>query len=182
VGWKRRLGPKRHPAIGLAWSGNPVHPNDHNRSIELRSLLPLLNFDATYVSLQQDVRANDATILSARRDLLHFGPELKSLSDTAALMANLDLIVSVDTSVAHLAGALGKPVWILLPFIPDWRWLLDREDSPWYPTARLFRQNHARTWDDVIIRVHDALHHFAPRRLFAQNAGGAVFSGNDAEA
>ena len=159
--WKRRLGPKRHLGIGLAWSGNPVHPNDHNRSIELRSLLPLLNFDATYVSLQQDVRADDATVLQERSDLLHFGHELKSFSDTAALMSNLDLIVSVDTSVAHLAGALGKPVWILLPFVPDWRWLLDREDSPWYPSARfisaeshphLGRRNHSRWW--CATRVH----------------------------
>jgi ADP-heptose:LPS heptosyltransferase len=98
-------------------------------------------------------------VLQDRTDLLHFGYELKNFSDTAALISNLDLVISVDTSVAHLAGALGKPVWILLPYAPDWRWLLDREDSPWYPTARLFRQNQARTWDDVITRVHDALHH-----------------------
>ena len=90
----------------------------------------------------------------------HVGNELKDFSDTAALIANLDLIISVDTSVAHLAGAMARPVWILLPFIPDWRWLLDRDDSPWYPTARLFRQDDTRKWDNVIARVHAALHDF----------------------
>ena len=82
-----------------------------------------------------------------RSDVIHFGEELKDFSDTAALAANMDLVIAVDTSVAHLAGALAKPVWILLPFVPDWRWLLDRDDSPWYPTARLFRQDDSRRWD-----------------------------------
>jgi hypothetical protein len=135
-----------------------MHKNDHNRSIGLSALLPLLGLNATYVSLQRDVRAGDATVLQGRSDLLHFGDQLKTFSDTAALMSNLDLIISVDTSVAHLAGALAKSVWVLLPFIPDWRWLLDREDSPWYPTARLFRQDKTRRWDNVIARVHTALH------------------------
>ena len=160
MNWNARLGPRSHPRIGLAWSGRPTHKNDHNRSIGLSSLLPLLGSNATYVSLQRDVRADDATMLQDRSDLLHFGDELKSFSDTAALMSNLDLIVSVDTSVAHLAGALAKPVWVLLPFIPDWRWLLDREDSPWYPTARLFRQDDTREWDNVIARVQAALHEY----------------------
>jgi hypothetical protein len=119
-----------------------------------------LNIEATFVSLQKDVRTDDVTVLQGRGDLLHFGDELKSFSDTAAVISNLDLIVSVDTSVAHLAGALAKPVWVLLPFIPDWRWLLDRDDSPWYPTARQFRQDDSRQWDTVIARVHAALHDF----------------------
>jgi hypothetical protein len=122
--------------------------------------LPLLSCDATFISLQREVRPGDAAALKDRSDLLHFGDELNNFSDTAAIISSLDLVISVDTSVAHLAGALGKSVWILLPYVPDWRWLLDREDSPWYSTARLFRQNHARTWDDVIIRVRDALHDF----------------------
>ena len=92
---------------------------------------------------------------------------LKSYADTAALIANLDLVISVDTSVAHLAGALAKPVWILLPFIPDWRWLLDRDDSPWYPTARLFRQDETRGWDSVMARVHAALDNHLRRREFS---------------
>jgi tetratricopeptide (TPR) repeat protein len=167
--WNARLGPRNRPRIGLAWSGNPLHSNDRNRSIGLDHLLPLLTgTDATFVSLQQEVRGGDASLLQSHSEILHFGEELKNYSDTAALISNLDLVISVDTSVAHLAGALGKPLWILLPFIPDWRWLLDREDSPWYPTARLFRQDDTRTWDNVIPRVEATLRDFV-RGGTAQN-------------
>jgi hypothetical protein len=134
-----------------------THVNDHNRSIGLNALLPLLGLDATYISLQQDVRASDAIALR-QSNLLHFGDELKNFADTAALISNLDLVISVDTSIAHLAGALGRPIWVMLPFLPDWRWLLGREDSPWYPTARLFRQDKTREWDGVVARVYAALH------------------------
>jgi hypothetical protein len=159
--WNKRLGERNRPRIGLAWSGRPTHTDDRNRSIGLRPFVSLLSgIDATFVSLQRDVRASDATVLQERSDLLHFGEELKDFADTAALVANLDLIISVDTSVVHLAGALAKPVWILLPFVPDWRWLLEREDSPWYPTARLFRQDDTRAWDSVIARVRAALHDY----------------------
>src|SRR5580704_16394329 len=158
IDWNGRLGPRDRPRIGLAWSGLPAHDNDHNRSMRLSTLLsPLAGLNATYVSLQREVRADDAPVLEGRGDILHFGEDLKTYADTAALIANLDLVISVDTSVAHLAGALAKPVWILLPFIPDWRWLLDRDDSPWYPTARLFRQDETRKWDSVMARVHAAL-------------------------
>jgi tetratricopeptide (TPR) repeat protein len=160
MSWNARLGPKRRLRIGLAWAGRQTHKNDHNRSVSFSSLMPLLDFDATFVSLQREVRMSDTTTLRDRSDVLHFGGDLNNFSDTAAIISNLDLVISVDTSVAHLAGALGKPVWILLPYVPDWRWLLDREDSPWYPTARLFRQNHTRTWDDVILCVRCALKHF----------------------
>ena len=115
------------------------------------------------MSLQKDVRDADAAVLREREEILHFGDALKDFSDTAALISNLDLVISVDTSVAHLAGALGKPVWVLLTYVPDWRWLLDRDDSPWYQTARLFRQDDARTWDDVIARVRKALFEFIER-------------------
>jgi tetratricopeptide (TPR) repeat protein len=163
--WNARLGPRHRPRIGLAWSGDPIHSNDRNRSIRLDSFMRLLTgIDASFVSLQREIRAGDAAVLQGRSDLLYFGEELKDYSDTAALISNLDLVISVDTSVAHLAGALAKPVWILLPFIPDWRWLLDREDSPWYPTARLFRQDDTRTWDDVIPHVRAALHDFVGSR------------------
>jgi hypothetical protein len=166
--WSARLGPGHRPRIGLAWSGRPEHDNDRNRSMRLNTLLsPLADFDATYVSLQREVREDDAPVLQGRGDILHFGEELKSYADTAALIANLDLVISVDTSVAHLAGALAKPVWIVLPFIPDWRWLLDRDDSPWYPTARLFRQDEARKWDSVMARVHAALDTCLHRREFS---------------
>jgi hypothetical protein len=161
MNWNARLvGSRARPRIGLAWSGDPMNWNDHNRSMRLGSLLPLLELSATFVSLQKDVHAGDAAVLKARSDVLHFGDELKDFSDTAGLLSNLDLIISVDTSVVHLAGALAKPVWVMLPFIPDWRWLLDRDDSPWYPTARLFRQDDSRAWESVIVRVHAALQDF----------------------
>jgi Tfp pilus assembly protein PilF len=165
MNWDTRLGPRRHPRIGLAWSGSPMNRNDQNRSIGLSSLLPLLDIEATFVSLQKDVRTDDVTVLNDQTDLLHFGDALEDFSDTAALISTLDLVISVDTSIAHLAGALAKPVWVLLPFIPDWRWLLDRDDSPWYPRARLFRQNEPRAWDAVIARIHAALYELVKCRL-----------------
>jgi tetratricopeptide (TPR) repeat protein len=159
--WNERLGGKDRPRIGLAWSGRPTHKNDHNRSIALAAFLEVLaGVNAAVVSVQRDVRGADADVLRQRSDIVHFGEELKDFADTAALVANLDLVVAVDTSVAHLAGALGKPVWVLLPFVPDWRWLLNREDSPWYPTARLFRQDVSRRWDGVIAQVNAALRDF----------------------
>jgi hypothetical protein len=163
--WSARLPPGRRPRIGLAWSGRPEHNNDQNRSIDLASFLsPLQGIDATLVSLQREVRAADAVVLQQRSDLIHFGEELKDFSDTAALVANMDLVVAVDTSVAHLAGALAKPVWLLLPFIPDWRWLLGRDDSPWYPTMRLFRQDNSRQWDSAFHRLRAALDDFLHRQ------------------
>jgi hypothetical protein len=155
--WDARLGMERRPKIGFAWSGNAKHVRDRERSIGLSELLPLLDIDATFVSLQKEVRAADAETLKKSAGILRFDDELKDFSDTAALISRLDLIISVDTSIAHLAGALGKPVWVLLTHAPEWRWLLDRDDSPWYPTARLFRQDDARAWDEVIARVRDAL-------------------------
>jgi len=157
MAWKERLVSTRRPKIGLAWSGNPANKNDHNRSITLNSLLPMLDCDATFVSLQWAVRGADIDALKERTDLLHFGDELKDLSETAALISNLDLVISVDTVFAHLAGALAVPVWILLPYAPDWRWLVDRDDSPWYPTARLFRQDDTCTWGNVVKRIQAAL-------------------------
>jgi tetratricopeptide (TPR) repeat protein len=164
MNWQTRLGAKRRPRIGLAWSGNAGHERDRERSIGLRALLPLLDVEATFVSLQKEVRAEDVIVLKERGDILHVGDEFRDFSDTAALMSQLDLVIAVDTSVAHLAGALGKPVWIMLTHIPDWRWLLDRNDSPWYPTARLFRQNDTRAWDGVITRVHEAALKFVEGR------------------
>jgi tetratricopeptide (TPR) repeat protein len=159
--WRTRLGSPERRRIGLVWSGRLTHTNDRNRSIPLELLLSLLDgVDATFVSLQRDVRPTDMEPLQERSDILNFGSDLRSFADTAALIANLDLIVSVDTSVAHLAGALAKPVWVLLPYIPDWRWLLDRDDTPWYPTARLFRQDETRQWEPVIDRAHACLREF----------------------
>lgn len=161
--WQSDLQRYRHPRIGLAWSGNPGHERDLERSIGLRALLPVLDAldgKAVIVSLQKEVRAEDAAILKARGDILDCGSGLADFSDTAALVTQLDLVISVDTSVAHLAGALKKPVWLLLTYFPDWRWLLGRDDSPWYPSARLFRQDQTRTWDSVTARVGQALREF----------------------
>jgi hypothetical protein len=156
--WGARLGASGRRKIGIAWSGRPTHKNDRNRSVTLADFLKIFaGTDAAIVSLQREVRDADAAMLRERADVIHFGENLRDFADTAALMENLDLVIAVDTSVVHLAGALGKPVWVLLPFMPDWRWLLDRDDSPWYPNARLFRQDESRAWDSVIASVNAAL-------------------------
>ena len=148
---------KTKPRIGLAWSGNPDHKNDHHRSLALTQLLPLLDDGIECISLQQEVRESDAALLASRTDVRHYGGQLKDFSDTAALIELVDLVVSVDSSVAHLAGAMGKEVWILLPSNSDWRWLTGRDDSPWCPTARLYRQPVIGDWNSVICKVRDAL-------------------------
>jgi Flp pilus assembly protein TadD len=154
--WRTRLATDG-PRIGLAWSGNKQHGNDRNRSIALRRLAPLLDCGATLVSLQKGPRDDDRAWLAEHPEVLRYS-DFPDFADTAALISLLDLVISVDTSVAHLAGAMGKPVWILLPAVGlDWRWLLERDDSPWYPTARLFRQRAIGDWDSVINRVADEL-------------------------
>jgi ADP-heptose:LPS heptosyltransferase len=124
-------------------------------------MAPLFEVDATFVSLAKEVRESDSLDL-AWSPLIDVSQQLETFADTAALISELDLVISADTSVAHLAGALGKPVWILIPFVPCWRWMLDREDSPWYPTARLFRQSTRDDWAGVINRVRDALQQLKP--------------------
>jgi Flp pilus assembly protein TadD len=145
--------------IGLAWAGNPTHPNDYNRSIALAEFrevaAPLAG--AHFFSLKLEMTPADAALLARQPEIVNLAEELRDLADTAAVIAQLDLVIAVDTAVAHLAGAMGKPVWVLLPFSPDWRWLLEREDSPWYPTARLFRQPKTGDWRSVIERVRGEL-------------------------
>lgn len=155
--WQGRLGPRTRTRVGLVWSGSSGHQNDRQRSIALAEFLTLLPEGVQPVSLQKEVREADLPALPNRPDLMHLGDALADFSDTAALCALVDLVVCVDTSVAHLAGALGKPVWLLLPTNPDWRWLLDRSDSPWYPSARLFRQAVPGQWGDVLSGVRQAL-------------------------
>ena len=147
--WSAKLGERKKPRIGLVWSGSTTHKNDHNRSLKLEELLAYLPKDYEYVSLQKEVRQVDTELL-AGSDIRHYGQELKDFSDTAALCALMDIVISVDTSVAHLAGAIGKPTWVLLPYVPDWRWLLDRDDSPWYESVRLYRQSEDRRWEPVL--------------------------------
>jgi tetratricopeptide (TPR) repeat protein len=156
--WRARLGTSGAPRVGLVWSGHPGHVNDQRRSVELQMLLPLLEVEAQFISLQKEPRPYDQATLRERDDILDLGSELASYEDTAALIEQLDLVISVDTSVAHLAGALGKPVWIMLPYVPDWRWLVGRDDSPWYPTARLFRQTDEREYTSVVNRMKTELH------------------------
>ncbi len=117
----------------------------------------ILDADATFVSLQREPRLEDQAVLRERNDIVDFTADLTDFSETAALIGCLDLVITVDTSVAHLSAALGRPTWILLPHVPDYRWLLDRDDSPWYPTARLFRQQQARDYRSVLARVRSEL-------------------------
>lgn len=134
--------------IGVVWQGNPNHKNDRNRSMPAETLRWLANVPgAKFFSLQKGIPVPEGLPLE---DL---GTRLGDFSDTAGLVENLDLVISVDTAPAHLAGALGKPVWLLLPYAPDWRWLVDRTDSPWYPTARIFRQQYPKDWDGVLREV-----------------------------
>jgi tetratricopeptide (TPR) repeat protein len=156
--WRARMDALPRPRMALAWSGNPAHANDRHRSIPLARLEPLWSVEGvSFISVQRELRDADAAALTGGARLIHLGNELADFADTAAVLALADLVVSVDSAVAHLAGALGRPVWILLPFSPDWRWMLAREDSPWYPTARLFRQPAIGDWDGVIARVRDEL-------------------------
>jgi tetratricopeptide (TPR) repeat protein len=161
--WRQRLDDgSGRPCVGVVWSGNAAHQNDRNRSIPLAVFRGLAAAGCRFVSVQPEVRVSDRRALDDWPELLHLGAELRDFADTAALMCALDLIVTVDTSVAHLAGALARPVWILLPHFPDWRWMLDRGDSPWYPTARLWRQPAAGDWAPVLQRVRAELErHFA---------------------
>jgi len=156
--WAHRLPKSTMLRIGVNWAGNPQFVHDAERSIGLRPLLPLLSRpDVQYVSLQKDLREGDADVLRANPQITHVGDAIDDLGDTAAIIASLDLVISSDTSVVHLAGALDKPVWILLQFVPDWRWLLDREDCPWYPSARLYRQRVRNNWAPVVSEVGQAL-------------------------
>jgi len=154
--WRRRLGPQRGPRIGLAWSGSALHPGDAERSLALADLLPRLPVGAQYVCLQREVRERDRQPL-VESGVLHVSDGLADFSDTAALVECLDLILSVDTSVGHLAAALGRPTWLLLPFNAAWRWFIGRDDSPWYPSVRLWRQPAPGDWPAVLERVGAAL-------------------------
>jgi Flp pilus assembly protein TadD len=152
-----RLGPRTRFRVGLVWSGDPGHNNDHNRSISLRALAPLLDCDVQFVSLQKGIRDRDRAFLGEREDIIDLTGQLTDFSETAGLVSCLDLVISVDTSVVHLAGALGAPVWTMLPFNPDWRWLLNRDDSPWYQSMRLFRQPKRDDWASVVDNVRSEL-------------------------
>ena len=158
--WSDRLRPKSKPRVGIVWSGSSVHKNDHNRSIALEQILGAVPEGYHLVSLQKEVRENDLDVLEQSKQIQHFGAELDDFTDTAALCELMDVIVSVDTSVAHLAGAMGKPVNLLLPYDPDFRWLLNRGDSPWYPSITLFRQGPERLWEPVLMEINASLQNY----------------------
>ncbi len=160
--WRSRLEGSGALKVGLAWRGNPAHANDRRRSVPAQTMARLAAADGvSWFCLQPDARPDELAAFAPSM-LNDCGKLLRDWADTAALIAALDLVITVDTSVAHLAGALGKPAWVLLPFAPDWRWLLDREDSPWYPTLRLFRQAEAGEWEEVLERVGFELTEISP--------------------
>jgi len=151
------LGPRQRPRVGLVWSGNPRHSNDRARSMTLRQMIAHLPNEFEYICLQNEIRDADRVTLHSSHEITIRELPLNSFLDTAALVASLDLVITVDTSVAHLSGAMGQRTWILLPYLPDWRWMLDRKDSPWYPTATLYRQAAVNDWDSVMSEVSKEL-------------------------
>ncbi len=160
--WLGKLGAPLKPRIGICWAGNPVHKNDHNRSIatELFSQL-CTNIDSDFISLQRDPYENElADFADKGIDLKNWSEEFFNLSETAALTDTLDLVITVDTVIAHLGGGLGKKTWVLLPHVPDWRWMEHRNDSPWYPDMKLFRQPTIGDWESVITQLKSELQYF----------------------
>jgi FkbM family methyltransferase len=156
--WREQLAAKSGLKVGLVWAGNPKHERDRFRSIPLSMLEPLLDIDgAQFFSLQKENPVDLASQAEVSAKLVDLAPQLDDLCDTAAVIEALDLVICVDTAVAHIAGALGRPVWVMLPAAGDFRWLTGREDSPWYPTVRLFTQRQLGEWDEVIARVAQAL-------------------------
>jgi hypothetical protein len=148
---------ERQPLVGLVWAGDPLHKNDVNRSMQLAALRPLLDLPRLQlVSLQQEISAQDAQVLRSHPRLLAGGP-FRDFAETAAAIARLDAVIAVDTAVAHLAGAMGKPLFLLLPYGADFRWLRQRPDSPWYPSARLFRQPAFNDWGRAVDALRQEL-------------------------
>ncbi len=149
--------------VALAWAGHARHPNDRNRSIDLKLLEPLFGIEGvSFISIQRDLSDDDTALLARHADVTHLGAGLVDMADTAAVSTLTDLTIAVDTSVVHLAGAMGREAWVLLPYAPDWRWTLTGTHSPWYPQTRLFRQPTAGDWPSVIAATRDALLRIAP--------------------
>jgi hypothetical protein len=162
--WRDKLGEIMQFKVGIVWRGSPTHPRDDWRSVPVSELAPLSRLeDVRLFSLQIGPGREQLAALGGRFPLTDLGGDLEGdpFTETAAVMKNLDLVVTVDTAVAHLAGSLGVPVWVALPFANDWRWLLEREDSPWYPTLRLFRQRRRGNWQEVFEGIAAALEELA---------------------
>ena len=155
--WQAILGEKTKPRVGIVWSGAVNHKNDLQRSLKLSQLITHLPSDYEYLSLQKEISDVDKEVLIECCKIKHFGDDLKDFTDTAALCELIDIVISVDTSVAHLAGTLGKNTWVLLPYSPDWRWLLDRNDSPWYSSVKLYRQEKINDWESALVNIESDL-------------------------
>jgi len=156
--WSERLPKGSLLRVGVVWRGNPKHTNDANRSVPFEMFRPLFDVEeCEFVCLQVGLTERETSVFASHSACRDLSGQIKDFADTAGIVSSLDLVVTVDTSVAHLAGAMGRPVWLLVPFTPDWRWMLDREDSPWYPTFRIFRQKTARDWPAVIGAVRRKL-------------------------
>jgi len=155
--WRARLAGLPGPLVGLVWAGRPEHANDARRSMALADLAPLAQKGITFLALQKGPAASQAETPPAGMSIVSLSDEITDFDDTAAILTLADTLVSVDSSPVHLAGALGRPALVMLPFVPDWRWLLDRNDSPWYPGVRLFRQPAEGQWQEVVQNVAIAL-------------------------
>jgi hypothetical protein len=155
--WRIRLRNVPRPWVALAWAGRPTHSNDRNRSLNLNELAPLARSGIAFVALQKGPAAVQAAEPPNDMSLLPLDSQIVDFDDSAAILTLADLLITVDSSPAHLAGALGRPAWVLLPFVPDWRWLMERQDSPWYPSLRLLRQPARGDWPGAITQVSRAL-------------------------
>jgi tetratricopeptide (TPR) repeat protein len=155
--WHEKLKDTKNLRVGIAWSGSPNHKNDEKRNIRLEDLLPYLPKEHQYVSLQYEIRPIDLNTLQANPEIVDLHSEIKDFTDTAALCDLLDAVICVDTSIAHLSGALGKATFVLLPFNPDWRWQLNRSDSPWYPSVKLLRQLKPQDWGHPLRQIGEHL-------------------------
>ncbi len=154
---------RNKPFIGIVWRGNPDHTNDKNRSIDLDLFLKFLDQDYQYISLQNTLTKQESVMISSQPGILDSSHSLLDMEQTASLCNQLDLIITVDTSIAHLCGSLKKPTWVLIPFVPDWRWQLKRTDSPWYASIKLFRQKEKQNWSDVFDTVNNNLKSLFPK-------------------
>ena len=159
--WRQRLdllAPRGKKRVGLVWAGRPTHKNDAKRSVKLAQFAPLFaRLDVAIVTVQKGDQIAQVGGYFGQASLINLGPSINDFTDTLAILQSLDLLVTIDTSVAHLAGASGRPTFVILPYAPDWRWLLRRDDSPWYPSLRLFRQSRPYDWSGVIEKITDAL-------------------------
>lgn len=156
--WSDRIPETGRLRVGLVWAGRPTHRNDRNRSLPLEAMLPLLRqTDVDFYALQVGERASDIAATGLTNDLIDLSPRLTDFAETAAALDQLDLLISVDTSVVHVAGAINRPAWVLIPYAPDWRWGLESDTSPWYPSVRLFRQPKSGDWETVLENIAKAL-------------------------